>query len=119
MIEVGTAYQGDTKQGKCRKVFSLGIQQTARVGFELKPSQWYDFEQRPKQIRARKAYRIKWDLLANKKVKYTFASKVAYLFIRELPDLLKMLRLSGIYLNQQLFHLQLLVWLQKWEKSSE
>ena len=41
-----------------------------------------------KRFRARRAYRIKWELLANKKVRHTFASKVAFLF-RELPDLIK------------------------------
>ena len=38
-----------------------------------------------KQFRAQRAYRIKWELLANKKVRHTFASKVASLF-RGLPD---------------------------------
>ena len=38
-----------------------------------------------KQFRARKAYRIKWELPADKKVRHNFASKVAFLF-KELPD---------------------------------
>ena len=38
-----------------------------------------------KRFRVRRAYRIKWELLADKKVRHTFASKVASLF-RELPD---------------------------------
>ena len=38
-----------------------------------------------KRFRAQRAYGIKWELLANKKVRHTFASKVASLF-RELPD---------------------------------
>ena len=38
-----------------------------------------------KRFRAHRAYRIKWDLLADKKAKHTFASEVASLF-RELPD---------------------------------
>ena len=38
-----------------------------------------------KRIRARRACRIKWELLAKKRVRHTFASKVAFLF-RELPD---------------------------------
>ena len=41
-----------------------------------------------KQFRAQRAYRIKWELLANKKVRHTFARKVASLF-RELPDYTK------------------------------
>ena len=40
-----------------------------------------------KLFRARKAYRIKWELLADKKVRHTFASKVDFLF-RKLPDYL-------------------------------
>ena len=39
-----------------------------------------------KRLGARRAYRIKWELLADKKVKHTFASKVAFLF-RELAQL--------------------------------
>ena len=38
-----------------------------------------------KRFRARRAYRVKWELLNDKKMKHTFASKVASLF-RELPD---------------------------------
>ena len=38
-----------------------------------------------KRFRARRAYKIKWELLADKKLKHTFASKVASLF-GELPD---------------------------------
>ena len=38
-----------------------------------------------KRFRTQIAYRIKWDLLADKKVRHTFASKVASLF-REVPD---------------------------------
>ena len=38
-----------------------------------------------KKVRARRAYRIKWELLADKKMRHTFTSKVASLF-RELPD---------------------------------
>ena len=38
-----------------------------------------------KRFRARRAYRIKWELLADEKGNHTFASKVAFLF-RELPD---------------------------------
>ena len=38
-----------------------------------------------KRFRAQRAYRIKWELLVDKKVRHTFASKVASLF-RELPD---------------------------------
>ena len=38
-----------------------------------------------KRIRARRAYKIKWKLLADKKVRHMFVSKVASLF-RELPD---------------------------------
>ena len=38
-----------------------------------------------KRFRARRTSRIKWELLTDKKVRHTFASKVASLF-RELPD---------------------------------
>ena len=38
-----------------------------------------------KRFRAQRAYRIKWQLLADKKVRHNFASKFAFLF-RELPD---------------------------------
>ena len=38
-----------------------------------------------KRFRAQRAYRIKWELLANKKVRHIFVSKVASLF-RKLPD---------------------------------
>ena len=38
-----------------------------------------------KRFRAQRAYRIKWELLADKKVRHTFASKIAFLF-RKLPD---------------------------------
>ena len=38
-----------------------------------------------KQFRARKTYRINRELLANKKMRHTFASKIASLF-REFPD---------------------------------
>ena len=38
-----------------------------------------------KQFRAQRAYRVKWELLVNKKVRHTFASKVASLF-RELHE---------------------------------
>ena len=38
-----------------------------------------------KLFRTRRVYRIKWELLAKKKVRHTFASKVASQF-RELPD---------------------------------
>ena len=38
-----------------------------------------------KQFRAERAYRIKWKSLANKKVRHTFARKVASLF-GELSD---------------------------------
>ena len=41
-----------------------------------------------KRFRAQRAYRIKWELLADKKVKHTFSSKIASLF-RELPDFTK------------------------------
>ena len=41
-----------------------------------------------KRFRARRVYRIKWELLANKKVRHTFASKVASLF-RVLPEYTK------------------------------
>ena len=38
-----------------------------------------------KRFRARRAYKVKWELLAHKQVRHTFESKVASLF-RELPD---------------------------------
>ena len=38
-----------------------------------------------KRFSAQKAYKIKWELLADKNVRHTFTSKVASLF-RELPD---------------------------------
>ena len=38
-----------------------------------------------KQFKTRRAYRIKWELLPDKKLRHIFASKVASLF-RELPD---------------------------------
>ena len=38
-----------------------------------------------KQFRTQRAYRIKWELLAEKNMRHTFASKVVSLF-RELPD---------------------------------
>ena len=41
-----------------------------------------------KQFRERIAYKVKFELLANKKVRHTFASKVASLF-GELPDYTK------------------------------
>ena len=61
-----------------------------------------------KRFRAQRAYRMR----------NTFASKVASRF-RELLDYTETLRLSGVYLNQQSLHLQLLVvfanvWEAKW-----
>ena len=61
-----------------------------------------------KRFRARREYRIKWELLADKKVGHIFASKVASRLKNSLA-LLQTLRLSGIYLNQQSLHLQVLV----------
>ena len=37
------------------------------------------------RFRAQRAYRIKWELVADKKVRHTFVSKAAFL-LRELPD---------------------------------
>ena len=41
-----------------------------------------------KQFRAQRVYRIKWELLANKKVRHTFSKKVAFLFSK-LPNYTK------------------------------
>ena len=41
-----------------------------------------------KQFRTQRAYRIKWELLADKMVRHTFATKVAFLF-RKNPDYTK------------------------------
>ena len=38
-----------------------------------------------KRFRARRAFKLKWELLAHKQVRHTFTSKVAFLF-KELPD---------------------------------
>ena len=50
-----------------------------------------------KQFRAWRAYRIKWELLADKKMRHTFASKVTFLF-RELHDFSENVD-TEIYLN--------------------
>ena len=61
-----------------------------------------------KRFETQRTYRIKWELLANKNIRHTFACKVAFLFT-ELSDYTEEMRLNGIYLNQQSLHLQLLV----------
>ena len=60
-----------------------------------------------KQFRAGRAYKIKWELPADKKVKHTFASKVASLF-RKLPDYIDDVE-SEWNLNLHSLHTQLLV----------
>ena len=61
-----------------------------------------------KRFRAQRAYRIKWELLADKKVRHTFASKVAFLF-RELPDFTEDVGTEWNLFNQHSLHLQPLV----------
>ena len=61
-----------------------------------------------KRFRAQRAYKIMWELLADKKVRHTFVCKLLPCSENYLTKL-KTLRLSGIYLNQQSLHVQLLV----------
>ena len=76
-----------------------------------------------KPFRAQRPYRIKWELLADRKVRHTFAAKLRSCSENSLA-VLKTFSLSEIYLNQQSSHLQLLVvvanmWEVKWVARKE
>ena len=64
---------------------------------------------RKERFRAQSAYRITWRLQPEKKLRHTFPSKVVSLFRELLNFTVKVLRLSGIYLNQKPLHLHLLI----------
>ena len=53
-----------------------------------------------KTFRPRETYRIKWESLADKEVRTAFADNIASKF-KELPPLLKTLKLSGVCFEQQ------------------
>ena len=76
-----------------------------------------------KEFRARRAYRIKWELLADKKMRHTFASKVATLF-RKLPDYTEYTETEWDIFKSIVIHLQLPavvanVWEVKWVVKKE